>query len=235
MALRLYNSLSRQKEIFEPLEPGVVRMYVCGPTVYDACHIGHARSVVVFDVICRYLKMQGYKVIYVRNFTDVDDKIIDRANRLGVSPQSIAEKYIEEFYQDMDALNVERATVEPKATEHIAQIQQVIQTLIRKKMAYVADGDVFFAVDAFQGYGKLSGRKLEDMEAGARVGVDERKRNPFDFALWKSAKPGEPAWDSPWGRGATRLAHRMLRHECNLPRGEFRYSRWWQGPHFSPS
>jgi len=201
MALHVYNTLSGKKERFEPLEPGKVNMYVCGPTVYDSCHIGHARSVVVFDVISRYFKSQGYDVTYVRNFTDIDDKIIDRANQLEIDSRTLAEKYIHEFYKDMDALNVERASVEPKATEHIDRIIKIIETLIQKGFGYQIDGDVFFAVDSFKTYGKLSGRNLEEMEAGARVDIDKRKRNPFDFVLWKSAKPGEPSWSSPWGMG----------------------------------
>lgn len=201
MKIRIYNTLTKQKEIFEPLDPDKVRIYVCGPTVYDSCHVGHARSVVVFDVIVRYLRNQGYEVIYVRNFTDIDDKIIRRANELEIDAREVAEKYIHEFYEDMDALNVERATLEPRATEHIDDIINVVQGLIRKNMAYPVDGDVYFSVESFPGYGKLSGRNLEDMEAGARVAVDERKKNPYDFALWKAAKPGEPSWDSPWGKG----------------------------------
>ncbi len=201
MGIRIYNTLTRKKEPFEPAEPGKVRMYVCGPTVYDACHIGHARSIVVFDVIARYFRARGYEVTYVRNFTDIDDKIIRRAAESGTDPKALAERYIHEFYKDMDTLKVARATVEPRATEHIPQILQVIQRLVEKGVAYAVDGDVFFSVEAFPGYGKLSGRKLEDMEAGARVDVDVRKRNPHDFALWKSSKPGEPSWDSPWGPG----------------------------------
>jgi cysteinyl-tRNA synthetase len=201
MNIRIFNTLTKKKEYFETVEPRKVRMYVCGPTVYDSSHMGHARSVVVFDVIVRYLRNQGYEVTYVRNFTDIDDKIINRANELGIDTKDLAEKYIKEFYEDMDALNVQRATLEPRATEHISDIIQVVQKLIQKKMAYPLDGDVYFSVESFRDYGKLSGRKLEDMEAGARVAVDERKRNPFDFALWKSAKPDEPSWDSPWGKG----------------------------------
>jgi len=201
MALRVFNTLGRKKELFEPIEPGRVRMYVCGPTVYDACHIGHARSVVVFDVIARYLKAKGFDVTYVRNFTDVDDKIIDKANKLGIDSKTVAEKYIKEFYEDMDALNVERATIEPKATEHINQIIQFVEKLIQKAFAYRINGDVYYSVEKFRKYGKLSGRRLEDMEAGARIDIDKRKRNPFDFVLWKSAKTGEPAWESPWGMG----------------------------------
>ena len=201
MALRVFNTLTGKKEIFEPLESGKVRMYVCGPTVYDACHIGHARSVVVFDVIARYLKAIGYEVTYVRNFTDVDDKIIDKANQLAIAPKAVAEKYIKEFYEDMDALNVERATIEPRATDHIKPMIQFIERLIEYGFAYRVNGDVFYSVEKFEGYGKLSGRKLEEMEAGARIDIDKRKKNPFDFVLWKSAKPGEPNWESPWGMG----------------------------------
>ncbi|ABW67471.1 cysteine--tRNA ligase [Desulfosudis oleivorans] len=201
MTLSIYNVLTGKKELFVPVNPGKVGMYVCGPTVYGPCHIGHARSVVVFDVIARYLRVAGYDVTYVRNFTDVDDKIIHRAAEEGKTSEQIAEKYIAEFYRDMDALFVQRATVEPKATEHIDDILAVIQILVNKGVAYEAGGDVFFSVEAFPGYGKLSGRKLDQMEAGARIEVDKRKRNPFDFVLWKAEKPGEPSWESPWGRG----------------------------------
>lgn len=204
MGLRVYNTLTGQKEIFEPNEendPNEVKMYVCGPTVYDSCHIGHARSVIFFDIVYRYLSLIGYKVTYVRNFTDVDDKIINRANELGVSSEEISEKYIKEFYRDMDSLNVKRATIEPRATNHIDDIVEFIELLIKKGIAYPVDGDVYYAVESFKEYGKLSGRKLEDMEAGARVEIDERKQSPFDFALWKSVKPNEPSWDSPWGKG----------------------------------
>jgi len=201
MAIRIYNTLFNKKQEFKPLREGKVGMYVCGPTVYDSCHIGHARSVVVFDVIFRYFKSRGFDVTYVRNFTDVDDKIINRANEFNILPGELTEKYINEFYHDMDALNVERATHEPKATEHIDSIIEVIETLIEKQMAYEVGGDVYYAVERHEGYGKLSGRRLEDMEAGARVKVDKRKKNPFDFALWKSAKPGELSWESRWGRG----------------------------------
>ncbi|MDY6988697.1 MAG: cysteine--tRNA ligase [Thermodesulfobacteriota bacterium] len=199
--LRIYNTLTKKKEIFEPIEPGKVKMYVCGPTVYDACHIGHARSVVVFDVIGRYLKTAGHEVTYVRNFTDIDDKIINRARELNITTEELSAKYIQAFYDDMDALKVERATLEPRATDHIDAIIDVIQHLFDRGHAYKGGSDVFYAVESFEGYGKLSGRRLEDMQAGARVAVDKNKRNPFDFALWKGAKPGEPSWDSPWGKG----------------------------------
>ncbi len=201
MTIQIYNTLTGKKEIFRPIEPGKVKMYVCGPTVYDACHIGHARSVVVFDVIARYFRAAGYDVTYVRNFTDIDDKIINRANELGLDTKTLADRYINEFYTDMDALNVQRATLEPRATEHIDGIINVIETLIKKDMAYQSGGDVYFAVDRFKDYGKLSGRKPEDMIAGARVEIDPNKKNPLDFVLWKSAKPGEPRWHSPWGEG----------------------------------
>ena len=201
MTIQIYNTLSGKKEIFKPVDPNHVRMYVCGPTVYDSSHIGHARSVVVFDVIARYLKEKGFDVIYVRNFTDVDDKIINRAKELGLTPQQISEKYINEFHQDMNALNVKRPTMEPKATEHIKEIIELVEILIKKGSAYQVDNDVYFSVESFKEYGKLSGRKLEDMKAGARIEIDTRKQNPFDFALWKSSKPEEPFWESPWGKG----------------------------------
>ncbi|OQY58211.1 MAG: cysteine--tRNA ligase [Desulfobacteraceae bacterium 4572_88] len=201
MSISIYNTLNRKKEAFEPIEPGKVKMYVCGPTVYDHCHIGHARSVVVFDVIVRYLRSQGFDVSYVRNFTDVDDKIIDRANELGVDSREISEKFIRAFYKDMDALNVARADAEPRVTEFIEEIKAFVLKLIERGKAYETDGNVYYAVESFKDYGKLSGRRLEDMEAGARVDIDRRKRNPCDFALWKAAKPGEPYWESLWGNG----------------------------------
>jgi cysteinyl-tRNA synthetase len=201
MPIRIYNTITRKKETFVPIEANTVKMYVCGPTVYDACHVGHARSAVVFDVIARYMEDSGYEVTYVRNFTDVDDKIIRRAQELNTDSTTIAETYIKDFYNDMDMLHVRRANIEPKATEHIDSIIQIINRLIDKNMAYEIEGDVYFSVTSFNGYGKLSGRKLEDMEAGARVKIDDRKKSPFDFALWKTAKPGEPSWTSPWGEG----------------------------------
>jgi cysteinyl-tRNA synthetase len=201
MTIRIYNTLSGRKEPFTPLTDNQVKMYVCGPTVYDSSHIGHARSVVVFDMVARYFRDSGFEVTYVRNFTDVDDKIIRRANELGLAPETLAVTYIDEFHEDMDALNVERATHEPRATQYIDQMVTFIERLIEADLAYAVDGDVFYAVERFGLYGKLSGRRLENMSAGARVDVDQRKRNPFDFALWKSAKPQEPAWPSPWGPG----------------------------------
>jgi cysteinyl-tRNA synthetase len=201
MSLKIYNSLTKKKEEFTPLEEGKVKMYVCGVTVYDRCHVGHARAAVVFDVIFRFLRHRDYEVIYVRNYTDVDDKIIRRANQEGVSCPEIAERYIREYEEDMQALDVERPTHEPRATENIPQIIALVQKLLDKGYAYTVDGDVYFSVEKFPPYGKLSGRDLEEMRAGARVEVDERKDNPLDFALWKSSKPGEPQWDSPWGKG----------------------------------
>jgi cysteinyl-tRNA synthetase len=201
MSLKIYNSLTKKKEEFTPLEEGKVKMYVCGVTVYDRGHVGHARAAVVFDVIFRFLRYRGYEVTYVRNYTDVDDKIIRRANQEGVSCPEIAERYIREYEEDMQALEVERPTHEPRATENIPQIIALVQKLLDKGLAYPVDGDVYFSVEKFPSYGKLSGRDLEEMRAGARVEVDERKNNPLDFALWKSGKPGEPEWDSPWGKG----------------------------------
>ncbi|MGH7253243.1 MAG: cysteine--tRNA ligase, partial [Nitrospiraceae bacterium] len=201
MMLKIYNTLSSQKEIFEPLEPKTVRMYACGVTVYDYSHLGHARSALVFDVIRKYLQHSGYAVKYVRNFTDVDDKIINRASEEGRTSAEIAEAYLLAYEEDMKRLGVAPADVEPKATEHIADIIQMIQTLIEKGHAYRLNGDVYYEVKTYPAYGRLSKRKAEDLLAGARVEVDERKRNPMDFALWKSSKPSEPAWDSPWGPG----------------------------------
>ena len=201
MAIRIYNTLTKSKETFQPVVPGKVQIYVCGPTVYDSCHVGHARSVVVFDVVVRYLRAIGYQVTYVRNFTDVDDKIIKRAAEVGMEPIQLAEKYIAEFHRDMDALNVMRADHEPRVTEHIDDIIAIVRVLMEKEAAYLANGDVFYAVATFNQYGKLSGRKLEDMIAGSRIEINTSKRNPYDFVLWKAAKPGEPSWSSPWGQG----------------------------------
>jgi len=201
MTLRLYNTLTQTLEAFEPLIPGHVRMYTCGVTVYDLCHIGHVRSALVFDVIRRYLEYSGYRVTLVRNFTDVDDKIIDRARELGIPWDALARRYIEAYYQDMDALGLRRGDVEPKATDHIPEMIRIIQMLEQRDLAYAVGGDVYYSVRRFPEYGKLSHRSLEDLWAGARIEVDERKRDPLDFALWKASRPGEPAWDSPWGPG----------------------------------
>lgn len=201
MTLKIYNTLSKRKEEFKPIDENRIGVYVCGITVYDLCHIGHARSAVVFDVITRYLKYRGYDVRYVKNFTDVDDKIIKRANSEGVGIRDIAERYIAEHNTDMDALGIQRPTITPRATEYIREMIGLITKLLEKGLAYTVDGDVYYCVEDFKDYGRLSGRNLEDMIAGARVDVDARKRNPLDFALWKASKEGEPWWDSPWGKG----------------------------------
>ena len=199
--LHLYNTLTGSKDGFEPLLPGKVRMYVCGVTVYDYCHIGHARSALVFDVLRRYLEYSGFAVEFAKNFTDVDDKIIKRAHEQEISCGQITDKYIQAYYEDMEHLGVRRATLEPRATEHIPDIVGLVEKLLVKGMAYCVGGDVYFQVDRYPMYGRLSKRKLDDLQAGARVDVDQRKRHPMDFALWKSSKPDEPSWDSPWGAG----------------------------------
>ncbi|WP_447978145.1 cysteine--tRNA ligase [Candidatus Nitrospira bockiana] len=199
--IKIHNTISGRKEIFEPLVPGTVRMYVCGVTVYDYCHLGHARSALVFDIVRRYLEHRGFTVTFVKNFTDIDDKIINRAREQGVPWQSVTARYIEAYHEDMARLGVRAATIEPKATDHIPDIIRLVQSLLDKGVAYRIDGDVYFDVNRFTAYGALSKRKLEELQAGARVEVDERKRHPMDFALWKAAKSGEPAWESPWGPG----------------------------------
>jgi len=201
MALRLHNTLTGRVEEFQPLDPPNVGMYVCGVTVYDRSHIGHARAMVVFDILYRYLEHCGYRVKFVRNFTDVDDKIIARANAAGLPAIDVADANIRAFNEDVKVLGCRPPTIEPRATQHIPEMIAMIETLIAKGLAYPADGDVYFAVDKFPEYGKLSKRKLEDMQAGSRIEVDERKHHPMDFALWKASKPGEPAWESPWGLG----------------------------------
>ncbi len=205
MSLTLYNTLSRRKEEFKPLDPGKVRMYCCGVTVYDYCHLGHARSYIVWDTIRRYLKWRGYEVRYVQNFTDIDDKIIQRSREENLPWQEITAKYIQAYNDDMAKLNILPADAYPKATETIPQIIDLIKTLIDLGYAYPAAGDVYYAVERFPSYGKLSGRHLEQMAAGASGRLEEeaetKKRHPLDFALWKAAKPGEPEWDSPWGKG----------------------------------
>ena len=201
MSLRIYNTLSRSKEDFKTLEPGKVRMYVCGPTVYAEAHIGHAMSALVFDIVRRYLEYSGYEVNFVMNFTDVDDKIINKANEMGRDPFELADLYIQKYKANLEALNVKPATKNPRATEDMPQIIEMISQLIQNGSAYEVDGDVYFMVESKPDYGKLSGRRLDSMNAGARIQVDERKKHPMDFALWKAAKPGEPAWESPWGKG----------------------------------
>ena len=201
MALRIHNTMTGKKEDFASLHENKAGMYVCGVTVYDLCHIGHARSAIVFDTIYRYLRYRGYDVTFVRNFTDIDDKIIKRANEEGVDYKTIAERYIGEFNVDMGALGLEKPSAEPRATEHIPEMIRLISILLQKGFAYRSNGDVLFSVEKFEGYGKLSKRNIEEMQAGARVEIDEKKENPLDFALWKASKPGEPFWESPWGKG----------------------------------
>ncbi|MBM4312241.1 MAG: cysteine--tRNA ligase [Deltaproteobacteria bacterium] len=201
MTLKIYNTMTRQREVFEPQQPGKVGIYACGVTVYDLSHIGHARAMVVFDVIQRYLRTLGYEVTFVRNYTDIDDKIINRANEEGVAWNVISERYIEEFDRDMAALGIQIPEHTPRATDHIPEMLAMVSSLIGRGHAYEVDGDVYFDVSSFKQYGKLSGKDTESLQSGARVDVDERKKSPLDFALWKAAKPGEPYWESPWGRG----------------------------------
>jgi cysteinyl-tRNA synthetase len=201
MGLRVYNTLTKRKEDFVEINKGKINMYVCGVTVYDVCHIGHARANIVFDVIYRYLDSLGYDVTYVRNFTDVDDKIIKKANDEDTTCKKITERYIKKFNTDMTSLNLKKPTMEPKATEHISDMVEMIRKLVENGHAYAVEGDVYFSVDSFKEYGKLSARNMDELMAGARVQVNERKRNPLDFALWKDSKPGEPKWESPWGEG----------------------------------
>jgi len=199
--MRLYNTLTKQKEEFIPLRSGEVYMYSCGPTVYDYFHIGNARPFIIFDTLRRYLEYKGYKVVFVQNFTDIDDKMIKRANEEGITVKELGDRFISEYFKDADALGIKRATFHPRATQHIGDMIDLINKLIDKGLAYQANGDVYFDTSAFSEYGKLSGQRLEELEAGARVEVEEGKKNPMDFALWKAQKPGEPAWDSPWGKG----------------------------------
>lgn len=199
--MKLYNTLTRKKEEFVPLREGEVRIYSCGPTVYDYFHVGNARPFIIFDTLRRYFEYKGYKVKYVQNFTDIDDKMIKRANEEGIDISELGDRFIQEYFKDADALGIKRATYHPRATEHIEDMIVFIQRLIDRGMAYNVDGNVYFDTSAFPQYGKLSGQRLEDLEAGARIDVDEHKKNPMDFVLWKRQKPGEPAWDSPWGKG----------------------------------
>ncbi|HBH1313053.1 TPA: cysteine--tRNA ligase [Clostridioides difficile] len=199
--MKVYNTLTRTKEKFVPLEEGKVKMYVCGPTVYNYIHIGNARPFIIFDTLRRYLEYRGYDVTYVQNFTDVDDKIINRSHEEGISPEEVAAKYIKEYFVDCDGLGIKRATVHPQVTDNIQQIIEFIKELEDKGYAYAVNGDVYFDTNKFEGYGKLSGQKQEDLEAGARIEVNDQKRHPMDFVLWKAKKEGEPGWDSPWGEG----------------------------------
>lgn len=199
--MRIFNTLTREKDEFKPITEGEVKIYACGPTVYNYIHIGNARPLCVFDVLRRYFEWRGYKVSFVQNFTDIDDKLIKRANEENSTVPEIAERYIKEFWTDADGLNVKHATVNPRATENIEQIQSIISVLVEKGYAYQSGGDVYYRAKKFSGYGKLSHQPLEDLEAGARIDVTEVKEDPMDFCLWKGAKPGEPYWDSPWGKG----------------------------------
>jgi len=201
MALKIYNTLTRKKEEFIPLKKGEVGMYVCGPTVYNYIHIGNARPFVIFEVVRRFLKFKGYKVKYIQNLTDIDDKMINKAKELKITVSQLAEKFIREYFIDADSLNIERADVHPRATEHIKEIIELVKGLEEKGYAYEIDGDVFFDVSKFKDYGKLSGQNIEELQDGARVEVDERKKESIDFSLWKKAKEGEPCWESPWGKG----------------------------------
>ncbi len=199
--MKIFNSMTRKKEEFVPMVPGEVKMYCCGPTVYNFIHVGNARPIIIFDVLRRYLEYRGYHVTFAQNFTDVDDKIIRRANEEGISSQEVAEKYIKEYFQDAHALGVHDATIHPKATENMDAIIDMVKTLVDKGYAYEAGGDVYYRTKKFGHYGCLSHQPLEDLEAGARIDVNEQKEDPMDFALWKAAKPGEPYWESPWGKG----------------------------------
>ena len=199
--MKIFNTLTRKKEEFIPLNPDEVKMYVCGPTVYNYFHIGNGRTFIIFDTIRRYLEYSGYNVKFVQNFTDIDDKMINKANEEGTTVKAIGDKYIDEYYKDADGLNIERATSNPRATEFICDIVEFVKELIEKGYAYEVSGDVYFRTKRFEGYGKLVGQNLDDLQAGARINVDERKEDAMDFAIWKSQKPGEPAWESPWGLG----------------------------------
>ncbi|WP_303869581.1 cysteine--tRNA ligase [Acetobacterium wieringae] len=199
--MKLYNTLTQQKETFIPIEAGKVRMYSCGPTVYNYFHIGNARPFIVFDVLRRFLEYTGYEVTFIQNFTDVDDKIINRSHEEGISPGDVSEKYIKEYFTDADALGIKRASVHPKVSEHIPEIIDMIKTLEEKGLAYNVDGNVYYRVDAFNDYGKLSKQSIDDLKSGARIDVNDEKNSPLDFALWKKKKDGEPYWESPWGQG----------------------------------
>ncbi len=226
MPIEVHNTLGRRREEFTPGKPGEVTLYVCGPTVYRELHIGNFRAFVVFDTVARYLEYRGHRVHRVQNFTDIDDKMINRAQELGIGVPELAQRYIEVYFADADALRVRRAEVHPRATEHIPEILELCRVLQDKGHAYQVGGDLYFAADSFPGYGKLSGQDLAQLEAGARVEVDERKRRPADFALWKAQKPGEPAWDSPWGKGrpgwhieCSAMAMRYLGHPVDIHAG----------------
>lgn len=199
--MKIYNSMTREKQEFVPITPGEVKMYSCGPTVYDYFHIGNARPFIVFDTMRRYLEYKGYKVTFVQNFTDIDDKMINRANKEGITVRELGERFIAEYFKDADSLGIKRADIHPKATENIDAIIDVVKTLEEKGYAYNVNGNVYFRTKKFEGYGKLSHQPLEELEAGARIDISDEKEDPMDFALWKAEKPGEPSWESPWGKG----------------------------------
>lgn len=224
--MKIYNTLSKKKEEFVPINPEEVRMYVCGPTVYNFFHIGNGRTFIVFDAFRKYLEYRGYNVKFVQNFTDIDDKMIKRANEENTTVKELGDRFIEEYYKDADALNIARATINPRATEFIPEIVSFVKDLEDRGFAYEVDGDVYFNTKKFQDYGKLSGQNLDDLQAGARISVDERKKDPMDFAVWKKQKPGEPAWESPWGMGrpgwhieCSCMAHKLLGETIDIHAG----------------
>ncbi|ERI95059.1 cysteine--tRNA ligase [Clostridiales bacterium oral taxon 876 str. F0540] len=224
--MKIYNTLTKKKEEFVPITPGEVRMYVCGPTVYNFFHIGNGRTFIVFDAFRRYLEYRGYKVKFVQNFTDIDDKMIKKANEENTTVRELGDRFINEYYKDADALNIKRASINPRATEFIDEIVDFVKDLVDRGFAYEVDGDVYFSTKKFHEYGKLSGQNLEDLQAGARISVDERKKDPMDFAVWKKQKTGEPAWESPWGLGrpgwhieCSCMAHKLLGDTIDIHAG----------------
>ncbi|KGN02719.1 cysteinyl-tRNA synthetase [Clostridium novyi A str. 4570] len=224
--MKLFNTMTRQKEEFKPIKDGEVSMYVCGPTVYNYFHIGNGRTFLVFDTIRRYFEYRGYKVNFIQNFTDIDDKMIKKANEENITVKELGDRFIQEYYKDADGLNIKRATANPRATEYMDEIIQFVKDLIDKGYAYEVNGDVYFNTKQFKEYGKLSGQNLDDLQAGARISVDERKKDPMDFAVWKSEKPGEPSWDCPWGKGrpgwhieCSCMAHKLLGDTIDIHAG----------------
>lgn len=224
--MKIYNTLTKRKEEFTPIDPNQVTMYVCGPTVYNYFHIGNGRTFIVFDAFRKYLEYKGYKVKFVQNFTDIDDKMIKKANEEGTTVKELGDRFIKEYYKDADALNIERASVNPRATEFVPEIVSFVKDLVDKGYAYCVDGDVYFSTKKFHEYGKLSGQNLEELQAGARISVDERKKDPMDFAVWKKQKPDEPAWESPWGMGrpgwhieCSCMAHKLLGDTIDIHAG----------------
>ncbi|GAB6150951.1 MULTISPECIES: cysteine--tRNA ligase [Clostridium] len=224
--MKLFNTMTRQKEEFKPIKDGEVSMYVCGPTVYNYFHIGNGRTFLVFDTIRRYFEYRGYKVNFIQNFTDIDDKMIKKANEENITVKELGDRFIHEYYKDADGLNIKRATANPRATEYMDEIIQFVKDLIDKGYAYEVNGDVYFNTKQFKEYGKLSGQNLDDLQAGARISVDERKKDPMDFAIWKSEKPGEPSWDCPWGKGrpgwhieCSCMAHKLLGDTIDIHAG----------------